>query len=94
MMCAACRGRGFKVGYRNAENPLAPETARKRLFNSDTPYKCSECDNDGVWNNKPLILHMDHIDGNRKNNKPGNIRWLCPNCHSQTDTFGSRNKRG
>jgi hypothetical protein len=34
---------------------------------------------------------MDHINGNRKDHRLDNLRWLCPNCHSQTDTFCSRN---
>jgi hypothetical protein len=34
---------------------------------------------------------MDHINGNRKDHRLENLRWLCPNCHSQTDTFCARN---
>lgn len=43
------------------------------------------------WQNKPLKLELDHIDGNNSNNKKENIRLLCPNCHSQTSTFRGRN---
>jgi Zn finger protein HypA/HybF involved in hydrogenase expression len=50
------------------------------------PYQC-ECGNTGVWNNKPLTLHVDHKDGTNSNNLPENLRWLCPNCHSQTPTY-------
>ena len=54
-------------------------------------YKCSCC---GIseYNNKPLTLQVDHTDGNAGNNNPANLRLMCPNCHSQTDTFGARNK--
>jgi Zn finger protein HypA/HybF involved in hydrogenase expression len=54
-------------------------------------YKCLEC---GInnWNNKTLILQMDHIDGDKQNNILNNLRLLCPNCHSQTDTFSNRKK--
>lgn len=45
------------------------------------------------WNKKSLSLHVDHIDGNSDNNIPDNIRLLCPNCHSQTETFCGRNKK-
>ena len=56
------------------------------------PYKCAECDNDGMWRGKPIALELDHIDGNDHNNTPSNLRYLCPNCHAQTKTFRGRNK--
>ena len=53
-------------------------------------YNCSEC---GIkeYNNKPIQLQIEHVDGNPKNNIIENITWLCPNCHSQTKTWGSKN---
>jgi hypothetical protein len=55
-------------------------------------YKCQLCGNEGSHNNKPLALQIDHIDGKASNNDPKNLRLLCPNCHSQTDTYVSKNK--
>jgi len=55
-------------------------------------YKCSECGIKGTYNSKPLVLECDHIDGVPTNHKPSNLRLLCPNCHSQTETFKGRNK--
>ena len=54
-------------------------------------YKCSNC---GIkdYNNKPLVLQVEHIDGNSENNRPENLCLLCPNCHSQTPTFAGRNR--
>jgi hypothetical protein len=54
--------------------------------------KCSIC---GIssWNNKPLNLELDHIDGNRINHQISNLRLLCTNCHSQTDTYISKNQK-
>jgi len=52
--------------------------------------KCNACGTENTWNNKPLVLQLDHIDGDSDNNYPKNLRLLCPNCHSQTDNFGSK----
>jgi hypothetical protein len=49
--------------------------------------KCIKCGNNGSWMGKPLTLQVDHINGNSDNNTPNNLRLLCPNCHSQTETF-------
>lgn len=56
-------------------------------------YKCSikECGNIGEHLGRRLSLQLDHIDGDNSNNQLSNLRFLCPNCHSQTDTFGSKN---
>lgn len=54
-------------------------------------YKCESCSLSDQWNSKPINLQMDHINGNRKDHRLENLRWLCPNCHSQTDTFCARN---
>lgn len=54
-------------------------------------YICSICRNTPIWNNKELILQVDHIEGRRFDNRKEKVRFLCPNCHSQTDTFCHRN---
>lgn len=56
-------------------------------------YKCAICGNKGEWNNQPLTLQLDHINGINNDNRIENLRFLCPNCHSQTETYSGRNKR-
>lgn len=53
---------------------------------------CSECACPPTWNGKELALQLDHINGVNTDNRLQNLRLLCPNCHSQTDTFAGRNK--
>ena len=57
------------------------------------PYQCRCCGNTGVWQDKPLTLTLDHINGNNHDNRIENLRWLCPNCDRQQPTFGSKNKK-
>ncbi|MEV5816978.1 HNH endonuclease signature motif containing protein [Streptomyces mutabilis] len=54
--------------------------------------RCALCGVEAVWLGEPLPLEVDHIDGNWRNNRLENLRMLCPNCHSATDTYRGRNK--
>lgn len=59
-------------------------------------YKCFGCGNIGEHISifgKKLTLQLDHIDGNSDNNLPSNLRFLRPNCHTQTPTHTGRNKK-
>ena len=53
-------------------------------------YECNEC-NIKDYNGKPLSLELDHINGKRDDHRLENLRFLCPNCHSQTKTFRGKN---
>lgn len=50
---------------------------------------CGWCEVHPVTGNVPV--HLEHIDGDCTNNRPENLCWLCPNCHSLTPTFGALN---
>jgi 5-methylcytosine-specific restriction endonuclease McrA len=44
------------------------------------------------WQGKPISLHVDHVDGNPYDHSLSNLRLICPNCHTQTPTYGGRNR--
>ncbi len=62
----------------------------RSLIEIGREYKCEGCGCDGNWLNGKISLHVDHIDGDWTNHLPSNLRFLCPNCHQQTDTYGAK----
>lgn len=54
--------------------------------------RCALCGIEATWQGCPLPLEVDHVDGNWRNNRIENLRLLCPNCHSTTDTYRGRGK--
>ena len=69
----------------------ASKQTRKRLLLKEQENRCLICGDLFIWMGNPLLAMEDHVDGNRDNNKRYNLRLLCPNCHSQTPTYGVRN---
>jgi hypothetical protein len=54
--------------------------------------RCYECESEPVWQGKPLVLVLDHENGDWSDNRLENLRLLCPNCNSQQETFAGKNK--
>ena len=72
------------------EKRIDRPTARKYLA-EERGYKCEVC-SISDWEGKPITLQVDHINGDPSNDHPDNLRLICPNCHSQTDSFSGANK--
>ena len=71
-----------------------PFRLRRALIESGRKYQCENtgCNVGGEWMRKPIMLNVDHANGNWRDCRPENVRFLCPNCHSQTD--GHSNRKG
>jgi hypothetical protein len=72
--------------YKEGDFGVDRATIKKRMIAAGVPAHCSECGIEN-WQNKKLVLHLDHINGVNNDNRFDNLRLLCPNCHSQTPTY-------
>jgi 5-methylcytosine-specific restriction endonuclease McrA len=99
------RGKGWRSGATTPVVPARPLAAilvrnspqihrgdlKRRLVRAGLlAYACVGC---GVseWRGSPLALELDHVNGDDTDDRLENLRLLCPNCHSQTDTYRGRN---
>jgi len=60
------------------------------IRNNLIPYECESCGLKDTWNNKKLSLQLEHKNGVANDNRLENLCFLCPNCHSQTDTYAGK----
>ncbi len=90
---------GYEKNIRKLEDITKENTTysssklRIRLINANIlKNECTSCGLGPIWNNQPITLQLDHINGNRNDNRLENLRILCPNCHTQTSTHSGKNK--
>ena len=95
----------FQVGEAHKKNHLTYEqvfcinskasrsTVKSKLRKIWTTWICAECNVGEEWNGKPLVLQLDHINGIFNDHRLENLRLLCPNCHSQTETFSGKKSK-
>ena len=69
---------------------VKPHLLRRALIEAGVEYKCVLCGLGDDWCGLPLILHVDHIRGDPSDSRLEQVRFLCPNCHSQTATWAGR----
>lgn len=96
-------GRGSGSRRRRRQDPLVigspadgrtpGERLRAALLRRGVPQTCALCGTGTNWNGKPLRLEVDHRNGAWWDNRPENLRFLCPNCHAVTDTYRGRRRR-
>lgn len=79
--------------------PRAPDTPRvkgsllrRAMIERGVELVCAECGLPPMWRGRPIVLEVDHVNGDPWDNRLENLRFLCPNCHSQTATYAGRNK--
>ena len=67
-----------------------PKYLRRAILEAKQNSMCLIC---GIsdWMGKPIVLHLDHVNGDNSDNREENNRLICPNCHSQTETYAGKN---
>lgn len=78
-----------KIAFGNFDS-LSSALKREQILHEQN-QKCNICNCEQMWNNMKLKFQLDHISGDRKDESRVNLQMICPNCHSQTDTYGGKN---
>lgn len=87
--CGSACQNAYQRADKMARGQLSVKAVRRVLI-AERGHQCWRC-GIGEWMGKPITLELDHIDGHNGRNERSNLQILCPNCHSQTDTYRSRN---
>ena len=75
------------------DQPRGRHHIKRRLIAAGIKHnRCEDC-GISTWRDQPLSLALHHVNGEKHDNRLENLRLLCPNCHSQTPNFGTKNRR-
>ena len=96
--------RNDRIGFRTLQKKLSDVLTENSYFSRSQlckrlisekllEYKCQKCNNNGEWMDKKITLQLDHINGINNDNRLENLQFLCPNCHSQTNTYAGKNNK-
>jgi len=86
------RWKNGEVTGNKGVNSIQASNYVRKYIEEKFDHKCSNCGQGKVWAGKPLTLQLEHLDGDSSNSSEENLTILCPNCHTQTDSYGSKNK--
>ena len=88
---------GRKIPLDKILNGEYPEyqTNKLRIRLLETEIKKHECEicKNSTWQGLLIPLELHHLDGDRTNHNIQNLQIICPNCHSQTETFRGKNTK-
>lgn len=86
------RPRRWSVDFTLQRSRSRYTVKRKLLQAGNLQNACDEC---GIseWRGQVIAIQRDHLNGVRDDHRLENLRMLCPNCHSQTETYAARNRR-
>lgn len=79
-----------KGNYSNVEFSYGGAGNHKAALLVERGHKCEKCLLE-TWNDQPIPIELEHVDGDNRNNVKGNLQLLCCNCHAQTPTWRGRN---
>ncbi|SHK92632.1 HNH endonuclease [Actinacidiphila paucisporea] len=86
-------GRSDPLHMRAPERGRVPgRRLRRALLAAGVAEECAMCGIGPEWNGRPIVLEVDHVSGEWWDNRPRNLRLLCPNCHAVTDTYRGRKR--